>query len=231
MKVQKLLRAFFPCQKIFKISSSKLKRRAWQIVQNATNVGKKPPALIRSIFFWAYTCTTSSSGSNCRTCLSQTSRTTDNHCDTCNSGYYNSGTGCTGKQDYLCMWFQNERWRCFFRSKMWVFIPPPKKKKKTKMTKFTFYTIYLLFSWCYQSKKVFGKTKVFLLWEKNNFFFLMGNQKWQKKFDFENLKIPQNVQISVCFEKTNFLSLFTAVFFDCFPKIVKKWRKHTFWGL
>jgi hypothetical protein len=42
----------------------------------------------------AYTCTTASSGSACATCVAPASRTTDNHCATCNSGHGVSGTAC-----------------------------------------------------------------------------------------------------------------------------------------
>jgi hypothetical protein len=42
----------------------------------------------------AYACTTASNGTACATCVALASRTTDNHCATCNSGYYISATSC-----------------------------------------------------------------------------------------------------------------------------------------
>ena len=78
-----------------------------------------------------------------------------------------------------------------------------------KVTKFIFYNIsssLLTLS----SQIFFGKTKVCLLWEKN--IFLMGNQKWQKKIEFEKLKIFQNGQISgfgiLNFSSSNFFVIF-----------------------
>ena len=41
----------------------------------------------------AYNCTTGT-GADCATCESQASQTADNHCATCNGGYYISGTTC-----------------------------------------------------------------------------------------------------------------------------------------
>jgi hypothetical protein len=42
----------------------------------------------------AYSCTTASAGSDCKTCVSKDLRTTDNHCATCNAGFVVSGTSC-----------------------------------------------------------------------------------------------------------------------------------------
>ena len=64
-----------------------------------------------------------------------------------------------------------------------------------KVTKFIFYNIsssLLTLS----SQKMFGKTKVCLLWEKN--ISLMGNQKWQKQnwiWKIENLLKWPNIRI------------------------------------
>ena len=52
------------------------------------------------------------------------------------------------------------------------------------------FIIYLLLYWCYYPQNVFGKTKVYLLWQTK--MFLIGNQKWQKKIEFEKLKIPKS---------------------------------------
>ena len=57
-----------------------------------------------------------------------------------------------------------------------------------KVTKFIFYNISSSPS-TLSTQKCFCKTKVCLLWEKN--IFLMGNQKWQKKIEFEKLKSPK----------------------------------------
>ena len=109
------------------------------------------------------------------------------------------------------MWFQSERWRCFFRGKMWAFIP-------LKWLNLPF-IIYLFLYWCHQPKNIFGTTKVFLLWDKN--FFFDRKLKMTTKFDFENFKIPQNGQISVFFEKNNLVT-FYCCFFRFFPKNCQK---------
>ena len=72
------------------------------------------------------------------------------------------------------------------------------------------FIIYRLLYWGYQSQNVFGKTKVYLLWETK--MFLMGNQKWHQKFEFEKLKIPNLDILAILgdfqFFKFNFFVIF-----------------------
>ena len=46
--------------------------------------------------------------------------------------------------------------------------------------------LLLYMYWCYHPQNVFGKTKVYLLWETK--MFLMGNQKWQKNLNLKSWK-------------------------------------------
>ena len=93
---------------------------------------------------------------------------------------------------------------------------------------FTTFIIYLLLYWCYknQPQNFFGEKKVYLLWETK--LFLMGNQKWQNKFEFEKLKIS-NPNIWPFWEIFNFSnSIFFCHFWFPIKKIFFSQSKHTF---
>ena len=56
----------------------------------------------------AWTCSTSSSGTGCKTCKSQTLRTATNDCASCNDGNYLSGTSCQAKLYHIpCLGLTN----------------------------------------------------------------------------------------------------------------------------
>ena len=63
----------------------------------------------------------------------------------------------------LLTWFQSQRWRYFFRSKMWGFTPPPLKWLNLP------FKIYLLLYWCYQPKLFLARQK-YICFEKQKCF-------------------------------------------------------------
>jgi len=65
--------------------------------QNDECVACNPGYLLKDKKCHAYSCSTSSSGSSCRSCISQSKRTKSNHCYTCNPGYYTSSGNCYAK--------------------------------------------------------------------------------------------------------------------------------------
>ena len=68
-----------------------------------------------------------------------------------------------------------------------------------------------------QPQNCFGKTKVYLLWETK--IVLMENQKWQKQFEFEKLKIS-NPDILPFWQIFNFSN---SIFFVIFGFPLKKY--------